>query len=359
MRQTLKNRLFILAMIAFGLGFTSCGDDYDDTWVRETTADLEERVAALEEWQKNVNAQISSLQSIVANLEKKDYVTNVALLADGTGYVISFQNSGDVTILNGKNGDSPVIGVNQDTDEKYYWTLNGEWLMDGDKKMPVTGEKGDKGDEGDKGDNGEKGDDAIAPKVRINKQTSMWEISTDGGNTWTSTKVKATGEKGDTGDDGDSMFSDIDVSNSEYVVLTLADGTTTITLPRYQGSFLRFHYDYGHSMKYVVPGSTTFWRFYYPENLTEDKFDNAWVTIMPCSEIKRTRVESSGWRISSISGPVFHEDGTLDTSKEYEVEFYVEGGLESYDDAVLTIYLIYQNGKQETTSGFCSVYGPS
>lgn len=345
----MKYRFLILAMMTFGLGVTSCGDDYDDTWVRETTADLEVRVTALEEWQKNVNAQISSLQTIVAGLEKKDYVTNVAPLSNGTGYVISFQNSGDVTILNGEKGDSPVIGVKQDSDGKYYWTLDGEWLTDGTTKMPVSGEKG------------EDGKNAVTPQVRINKQTNMWEISIDGGNTWTSMNVQATGEKGETGDDGDSMFSSIDVSSSEYVVLTLADGTTTITLPRYQGSFLRFHYENGFSTKYVMPGedNTTSWRFYYPNNLTLDKFDCALVTIMPLSMMKTTRVESSGWRVESISKPVFHEDGTLDTSQKYCVEFYVEGDLESYDDAMLTIYLIYKSGKQETTSAFCSVYIPS
>lgn len=389
----MKCRFLILAMMTFGLGVTSCGDDYDDTWVRETTADLEARVAALEEWQKNVNAQISSLQSIVAILEKKDYVTKVIPLVNGTGYVISFQNSGDVTILNGEKGekgdqgekgangekgDSPVIGVKQDTDGKYYWTLNGEWLMDGDKIMPVTGEKGDKGekgdqgekgdegekgdtgdkgdqgekgDEGDKGDTGEKGDDAIAPQVRINKETNVWEISTDGGNTWTSTDVKATGEKGDTGDNGDSMFSDIDVSNSDYVVLTLADGTTTITLPRYQGSFLRFHYEKGFDWYSVDRDYTNYLRFYYPDNLTKDKFDAVTYTVMPVAGANSTRSDDSGWSIREIDAPKFKDDGTLDTNQEYEVCVCYNNF--SYSAAVVTIYLNYKNGKQETTSAIC------
>lgn len=314
----MKCRFLILAMMTFGLGVTSCGDDYDDTWVRETTADLEARVAALEEWQKNVNAQISSLQSIVAILEKKDYVTKVTPLVNGTGYVISFQNSGDVTILNGEKGengdqgekgdngekgDSPVIGVKQDTDGKYYWTLNGEWLMDGDKKMPVTGEKGDKGDQGD------------------------------------------------TGDNGDSMFSDIDVSNSDYVVLTLADGTTTIKLPRYQGSFLRFHYEKGFDWYSVDRDYTNYLRFYYLDNLTKDKFDAVTYIIVPLAGAYSTRSDDSGWSVREIEAPKFKDDGTLDTDKEYDVCVCYNNF--SYSAAVVTIYLNYKNGKQESTSAIC------
>lgn len=186
-------------------GLSSCGDDYDDSELRSDIENLEGRITALEEWQKSVNTDIRSLQSLVAALEDKDYVTAVTPLEDGTGYVISFLKSGNVTIKhgergeqgeNGEDGTTPVISVKQDSDGKHYWTVNGEWLLDNGNKMPVTGEKGDKGDKGDKGA------DAIAPQVRINTDTNLWEISTDGGKTWTSTGVKATGDKGNTGAQG-------------------------------------------------------------------------------------------------------------------------------------------------------------
>ena len=41
-----------------------------------------------------------------------------------------------------------------------------------------------------------------APQIRINTQTNEWEISSDSGNSWVSTGVKATGEKGSDGADG-------------------------------------------------------------------------------------------------------------------------------------------------------------
>lgn len=72
------------------------------------------------------------MQSLVAALEDKDYVTAVTPLEDGTGYVISFLKSGNVTIKHGEQGEkgedgtTPVISVKQDSDGKHYWTVNGE-----------------------------------------------------------------------------------------------------------------------------------------------------------------------------------------------------------------------------------------
>lgn len=224
------------------LALSSCNEEYDDTWVKETTEDLKDRMAALEEWQKSVNTSITTLQDLIAALEDKDYVTGVTPLEDGTGYVITFLKSGSITIKHGEKGetgdkgdkgDTPAISVKQDIDGKYYWTVDGEWLLDGGNKMPVTGEKGDKGDQGDKGETGDKGDTgaaAVAPQVQINADTNEWEISTDGGATWTSTGVKATGDKGEPGIQGPGGpsgaacgISDIKIEDG-HVIFTLGIG---------------------------------------------------------------------------------------------------------------------------------------
>lgn len=42
-----------------------------------------------------------------------------------------------------------------------------------------------------------------APQLRINQTSKEWEISYDGGNSWTSLGIPATGQKGDTGEKGD------------------------------------------------------------------------------------------------------------------------------------------------------------
>lgn len=224
-------------MCACTLGLSSCSDEYDDSEIRNSIEELGNRVATLEKWQKSVNTSIESLQSLVSALESRNYITDVTPITEGgeeVGYTITFQNGNPITIRHGKNGTdgtSPVIGVAQDTDGKYYWTLNGEFIKDDSgNPIPVTGNDGIT---------------AIAPQVRINSSSNEWEISNDGGDTWTSTGVKATGSagdkgdkgnKGDKGDKGDSIFSDIDTSNPGEVTFTLADGVTKITVPRISGT---------------------------------------------------------------------------------------------------------------------------
>ncbi len=71
--------------------------------------------------------------------------------------------------------------------------------------------------------------DAIAPKIRINETTNEWEISTDGGNTWTSTHVAATGE------DGDTLIESIETADDgNSVTITLTGSDTPIVLPTWQ-----------------------------------------------------------------------------------------------------------------------------
>src|SRR5574344_1535271 len=258
MKNMLKCTLALLALLTL-LG--SCKDYEDDINA------LAKRVSALEEWQKTVNTNIASLQTIVSALQTKDYVTSVTTLTDGTGYQISFQNSGTITIKNGTNGTdgtngkdgvTPVIGVAKYTDGNYYWTLDtgsgAQWLKDASGNMVRTtgdkGETGATGATGDTGATGASGKDAIAPQVRINSDTNEWEISTDGGSTWTSMGVKATGATGATGEtgatgatgatgekgaQGDAVFASQGVTvGTESVIFLLADGKTTFEVPLYQ-----------------------------------------------------------------------------------------------------------------------------
>ncbi len=83
-------RMKHLLMIVFAtVSLAGCyGDDI---------LDLENEVDRLE-------GRIEALEKIMAALENKDYVTSVTPLSDGTGYVISFQQSGDVTIRHGEDG---------------------------------------------------------------------------------------------------------------------------------------------------------------------------------------------------------------------------------------------------------------
>ena len=237
----MKKLLAFAALFAV-VALTSCKYDDDDLW--NSVHGLENRVAKLEELCKQMNTNISSLQTIVTALQNNDYVTGTTpLMKDGKeiGYTITFSKGNPITIYhgkdgqdgedgtNGKDGTTPAIGVKQDADGVYYWTLNGDWLTDenGDKIKA----EGTDGKDGADGSDGEDGTDGVTPKLEIRED--YWWISYDNGTNWTQLG-KATGEDGKDGEDGiggDSMFTKVDYKTStDYVIFTLADGTQ-IKLP--------------------------------------------------------------------------------------------------------------------------------
>ena len=309
-------------MILGLLSLVSC-TEYDEVAMWNKNEDMGSRLAALEELCSRLNTNIVSLQQIVEALQGNDYVTGVVPVVENgetVGYTISFSKSGPVTIYhgkkgeNGQNGTTPVIGVEQDTDGLYYWTLDGEWLTDdeGSKILAqgmagksayelavengyrgteeewlaslkgntgndgksayelavekgyqgteeewlasLNGSNGNDGDDGKsayelavengyqgteeewlaslKGSAGDQGDDGVTPKLEV-RDDGYWYISYDNGQTWN----KLGPATGDPGEDGDSMFSDIDVSDPDYLVLTLAETGASIKLPYYKDKF--------------------------------------------------------------------------------------------------------------------------
>lgn len=223
-------KLLTLAAMFTAIALSSCKYDDDDLW--SSVHGLEDRVAKLEELCKQMNTNIVSLQAIVNVLQESDYITGVApVMQNGkeVGYIITFSKSNPITIYHGKDGQdgedgtdgndgtTPSIGVKQDTDGIYYWTLNGEWLTD-DQGEKIKAEGVD-------GNDGTDGDDGVTPKFKI--ENEYWYISYNNGESWEQLG-KATGGES-TG--GDSMFTDIDYKTStDYVIFTLADGTQ-IKLP--------------------------------------------------------------------------------------------------------------------------------
>lgn len=327
-------------------GLSSCGEDYDDSELRGDIENLESRITALEEWQKSVNTDIRSLQNLVKALEDKDYVTAVTPLEDGTGYVISFLKSGNVTIKHGEKGEdgtTPVISVKQDSDGKHYWTVNGEWLLDNGNKMPVTGEKGDKGDKGDKGA------DSIAPQVRINTDTNLWEISTDGGKTWTSTGIKATGDKGNTGaqgPQGDAIFAKDGIdytSDHDNVIFTLVDGTK-ITLPRTSALTVGFKsYE-----TFMLTLTTNVIDIVLPETLKEEDYTALVAEVKNEAGVGmdfQTRAASSHWQVK-LTKPTF-TNGKYQNNAKVTV---TATGANNGDKAILKITLIDNRGKEISAS---------
>lgn len=309
-------------------GLPSCGDDYDDSELRGDIENLDSRITALEEWQKSVNTDIRSLQSLVEALEDKDYVTAVTPLEDGTGYVISFLKSGNVTIKHGEkgekgeNGTTPVISLKQDSDGKHYWTVNGEWLLDNGNKMPVTGEKGDKGD------NGVSGSDGLTPYIG------------DNGNWWIGTSDTGVKAQGDAifAKDGIDYTSDLD-----NVIFTLADGTK-ITLPRTSALTVGFEsYE-----TFMLTPTTNVINIVLPETLKEEDY-----TAL-VAEVKneagegmdfQTRAASSPWQVK-LTKPTF-TNGKYQNNAKVTV---TATGANNGDKAILKITLIDNRGKEISAS---------
>ena len=233
MRKTILLAVGVVAMLAAMVGCS-----YDDEAIWNEIENVKDRVETLEESVIKTNEDIAALQTIVNALQKSLYVVSVTPTAEG--YTIVFSDGTTAEIKNGKDGangaNAPVISVKQDADGNYYWTMDGEWLLVDGERVRTNGI------DGENGAPGESGNDAIAPQVRINDGTKMWEISTDGGQTWVSTGVVAEGKDGETiytGNESESLFKSVDATHDDYIVITLVDNTELV-LARYDDTCPRF-----------------------------------------------------------------------------------------------------------------------
>ena len=231
------DRFLLSVVLASTLTLTSCQFDDTGIWekfgeMEESIRDHEQRISALEELCKQMNTNIEALQTLVNALEKRDYVTNVSEVRSNgevIGYTISFAYSDTITIYHGqdgkdgangadgKDGYTPQIGVMEDTDGIYYWTLDGEWLLD-DKGNKIQA-------------NGVNGTNGVTPQLKI--ENDYWYVSYDNDATWVQLG-KATGEDGK---DGQDSFI-IGVEESETEVVFILSNNTTITIPKHAKSSL-------------------------------------------------------------------------------------------------------------------------
>ena len=315
-------RIYIFAAMALLLA-PSCSK-YDDSTLTGRVDDLENRVDQLEQLCRQMNTNISSLQTLVTTVQGYDYVTDVTpIMQDGKeiGYTISFTKSSPITIYHGKDGEkgdtgatgndghTPVIGVRQDNDGIYYWTVDGNWLTDkktGDKIQAqgtngqsayelavdkgytgtldewleaLKGNNGTNGNDGksayelavekgysgtlddwledlqgDTGADGQPGQNGITPKLKI--ENGYWYVSYDKEHQMWEQLGKATGK------DGDPMFQDVDYkTSSDYVIFTLFDGTTihlpkmpTLAINFTEGTSLVFQVDETKTVHYTITG---------------------------------------------------------------------------------------------------------
>lgn len=163
----------------------------------------------------SMKAPIQTLAEILDALQDHDFVTSVTPFSEvpgRRGYTLTFSRHGAVKIyfgadgadgadgLDGADGQMPKVGAKRDDDGLWYWTVNGEWLLNAKgEKMQVAGH------------------DGITPLVKIVNQ--VWYISYDNGKTWE--------EAGSAAAIDERVFKDIDYETyDDYVLLTLMDGST-------------------------------------------------------------------------------------------------------------------------------------
>lgn len=200
----MKNLFVLLLMLLSLVAINSCNNTSD---LENQIEELESRLEALEQLTSQMNTNISALQIALTALQGKDYVTNISEITEGTkviGYTISFEKSDAVTIYHGLDGLTPAVGIKQDSNSIFYWTLNGDWMTDvNGAKVRAQGSNG------------------VTPFLKI--EDGYWMISFDNGVSY-SYAGKATGK------DGDSFFKSV-TQDENNVYLILVDGTT-ITLPK-------------------------------------------------------------------------------------------------------------------------------
>lgn len=193
--------LKLIAVFAIVVGALASCDKFA---LQKDVDDLSGRVASLEKLVEDANINITFLQVAVDALRLNVAITGVEELSDGSGYTIKFSDGKSVVVKNGKNGEdgrAPAIGIKQDSDGLYYWTLDGNWLLVNGKKVRANGI------------DGKNGEDGVTPKLRI--YNGVWQVSADDGKTWSD--VSTTGEY--------VIIKSIDTSDPAFVVITLQDGT--------------------------------------------------------------------------------------------------------------------------------------
>ncbi|MBQ2838851.1 MAG: CotH kinase family protein [Muribaculaceae bacterium] len=302
---------------------------------------------------------------------------------------------------NGIDGNTPVIGVKLGDDGIYYWTIDGEWLYDANgNKVRASAIDGKDGQDGAPGANGEDGKDGVdgtdgkdgkdgqdgtdgadgadgadgkdgkdgkdgnTPQLRINPTTNEWEVSTDNGVTWTSTGVKATGaqgeqgEKGEQGEQGeqgaqgekgekgDSWFAGVDTSNSQYITVTLTNGTV-LTFPRYK--IFKIGTDTTNEAIVITQLGATNIALRLPDGFKEADYTAIVANIYAGEngDIATRSYSSTEW-IVKVNKPTFATDGTC--NNDASVSITPPGNITAGTKAILNVTIINSDGSKTETA---------
>ncbi len=167
-------KIFYVFISVLILGFTGCSQYA----LQEDLEALQQEVAELKAMVEDLNGDVAALNTFMSAYNGCKMVTHV--VETSYGWTIYFNDDTYCDLRHGKDGDkgetgdkgdkgdAPVIGVKQDADGVWYWTLNGEFLLMDGKKVPTTGEDGK---------------NAPTPKFQV-AEGNMLQVSYDNGSTW-------------------------------------------------------------------------------------------------------------------------------------------------------------------------------
>ena len=154
-------RIFNL-FLAFSLGIAliGCAKEYDDTTIKSDVKTIKDQITKIQDDIRSINSQIAGLTSTIEEWKKGGYVQSIQELPDKTGYTITFVGGKTVTLYHGTNGKNGTNGENGqtgpagptgktgndgktpslklDTDNNYYWTIDGEFILVDGAKVPAT-----------------------------------------------------------------------------------------------------------------------------------------------------------------------------------------------------------------------------
>lgn len=313
-------------MCVCAMGLSACSLDE----VRQDIDALENRVAALEEWQASLNSDILALKQLVAGLEERNLITSVTpVLEQGVevGYRITFQTGDPIVIYHGEDSSYiPLFGVAENNAGDYCWTLDGEFIKDKNGNL-IPASSG------------------IAPQVRINSD-KIWEISTDGGQTWKSTGVPATGEKGDT---GDALFADIDcTTDPESVTFTLADGTVLV-IPRCME--LGIGFADGNGIYAISPDNNVIELIL--TGITADNYNAIIAELKAEDGTSDIDIATKAGDEVVVTPPTFNEAGVYNGDAKITINQESSAG----EQALLKVTLLDNDGNEVTSSRVIEFYG--
>ena len=342
-----------LLWMAFALlAVASCKYDDDDLW--SAVNDHEERISALETWQKQANENIAALQQLVSTMDYITSVTPVTENGEEIGYRIEFKLSEPITIYHGVDAE---VSLNQDEDGNWYWTLNGETLTDAEGN-PIRA-------------------NALKPSLELGKdllegavindepegakpEQGAVYLTIDEGKTWT----KVSGPKGDTGATGpagstgatgpegkpgaDNQGIDVEVKDT-YVEFILEDGTK-FRVPLEKGEFKIGTDDNNEALQIQKSGETVALKF--PVGLTKEEVTGIIAEVIGKSENSNIVTRSSNYPVSVKA--INTEASILDAELQITYTEEVQTG----DTYMIRATLVYADGSTLVTARAITLTAP-